>query len=96
MDFAERYGFICQDSIQSYYYNNSTACVHPLVMYFKKVIEEIVSVKSFCIISNSLKQTASTVHIFQETVIDEIKMTYPWIKKIIYFSDGSPAQYKNK
>ena len=37
-----------------------------------------------------------TVYTFLQVLIKEhIKPTYPFIKKIIYFSDGSAAQYKN-
>ena len=33
MDFAEKYAFIAQESTQGFYFNNTTAVVHPLVMY---------------------------------------------------------------
>ena len=37
-----------------------------------------------------------TVYTFLQVLIKEhIKPTYPFIKKIIYFSDGTAAQYKN-
>lgn len=96
MDFAEKYPFICQDSTQGFYFNNTTAIVHPFVMYYKNKDDDEIHVQSFCIISNASKQTAATVNIFQETVINHMKTEYPWVKKIIYFSDGSPTQYKNK
>ena len=37
-----------------------------------------------------------TVYAFLKTLInDQIKTWYPFLKNISYFSDGSPAQYKN-
>lgn len=96
MDFAEKYAFICQDSTQGFYYNNNSAVVHPTVVYYKKPNSNILEVSSFCIISNCSKQTAFTVNAFQEVFLNEIKQTLPWVKKIIYFTDGSPTQYKNK
>ena len=96
MDFAEKYAYICQDSTQGFYFNNTSATVHPIVMYYKNSESNELNLSSFCVISNCSKQTAYTVNIFQEVFLNKIKQDYQWIKKVIYFTDGAPTQYKNK
>ena len=96
MDFAEKYGCIVQDSTQGFYFNNKSAIVHPVVAYYKDPKENKIKLQSFCIISDTTKQTASTVHIFLENVLNIIKSDFPWIKNVSYYTDGSPTQYKNK
>ncbi|XP_044596186.1 uncharacterized protein LOC123273063 [Cotesia glomerata] len=51
---------------------------------------------SFCVISDTTDHVADTVHAFQEKLMKIIKEEYPWIKNVIYFSDGAPTKYKNK
>lgn len=96
MDFSENYSFIIQNSIQAFYYNNNQATIHPFVIYFKKTDDNLLHEKSFCVISNTKDHWAHTIHAFEDTFLSVIKAEYSWIKKIRYFSDGAPAQYKNK
>lgn len=56
MDFAEKYVFIAQESTQGFYFSNTTAVVHPVVMYYKDPDNLVAKVQSFCIISNASKQ----------------------------------------
>ena len=49
-----------------------------------------------CIIDDCLTHDTVAVTSFQRLVISYLTSQYPDIKKIIYFSDNSPAQYKNK
>lgn len=95
MDFAENYSFIAQDSVQAFYFNNVQATLHPVVLYYVNEAGELKHT-SFCITSDHLKHNASVVNLFQEKVLEVIKERFPWIKKLIYFSDGAPTQYKNK
>ena len=55
MDFAEKYSFICQDSTQGFYFNNCTASVHTMVVYYKSELGNDLKVQSYCIISNVSK-----------------------------------------
>ena len=96
MDFAENFAFLCQDSTQGYYYNNTQATIHPFVIYYKDQVDNQLKSESFCIISNDMKHTAVTVNTFQEKVLDKLKDLCPWIRNVIYISDGAPTQYKNK
>lgn len=96
IDFSENYSFIIQQSVQAFYYNNLQATVHPVVMYYRDQDKAQIQEKSFCIISDTTEHFAYTVHAFLKELTGTIRHEYPWIKKIKYFSDGAPNQYKNK
>lgn len=96
MDFAENYSFISQDSTQGFYFNNTQASLFTVTLYYKNQINEEVEVTSYCVISDSTKHQAFSVNVFQEAVLNRIKIEFPWINSVIYFSDGAPTQFKNK
>lgn len=96
MDFAENYTFICQNSTQGFYFHNTHATLFNVTLYYKEQSANKLEVACFCIISNTSTDQAYSVHIFMECVIDKIKTEFPWIKSLIYFSDGAPTQFKNK
>ncbi len=93
-DFSENYSFVIQDEVQSAHWNKKQSTLHPFVVYFKKNNE--ISVKTFCAISNSLEHNTVTFYSFQNSLMGHLKKDFPNIKKILYFSDGCAAQYKNK
>ena len=93
MDFAENYNFIYQDAIQSVHWDNTQATLHPIVIYLK--VNNILTVKSTCIITNHLTHNTSAVHSFLKIVLDYIKVNFKEVVHIIYFSDGAASQYKN-
>ncbi|GBN70056.1 hypothetical protein AVEN_138700-1 [Araneus ventricosus] len=95
LDFSENYSFIVQDAIQGFHWENSQATIHPLVVYGKNNENQLLTV-SMCIISDHTIHDTATVFSFQTAVIPSIKEKFPLVKKIIYFSDGSSAQYKNR
>lgn len=95
LDFAENYSFIVQDAIQGFHWENSQATLHPFVIYGKNDENEVSTV-SICVISDHTTHDTSTVFAFQSTVIPYIKEKFTSVKKLIYFSDGSSAQYKNR
>lgn len=43
-----------------------------------------------------MEHNTSVVHAFQKVVTNYIKETLPSVEKLIYFSDGSGSQYKNR
>ncbi|GBN96229.1 hypothetical protein AVEN_174177-1 [Araneus ventricosus] len=95
LDFSENYSFIVQDAIQGFHWENSQATIHPLVVYGKNSENQLLTV-SMCIISDHTIHDTATVFSFQTAVIPSIKEKFPLVKKLIYFSDGSSAQYKNR
>ena len=83
LDFAENYAFIVQDAAQSFHWNNSEATIHPFAMYYKDK-------------DTGLTHDTNLVYTFLKRLLNEfIKPDFPNIKKVVYFSDGSAAQYKN-
>lgn len=94
-DFSENYAFVLQDSVQGVHWNNNQATVHPFAIYYRTDNGDI-GIKSFVIISECLHHDTIAVHAFQNHLIHFIKENIVKIRKIIYFSDGAGAQYKNK
>ncbi|GBM33984.1 hypothetical protein AVEN_263222-1 [Araneus ventricosus] len=83
------------DAIQGFHWENSQATIHPLVVYGKNSENQLLTV-CMCIISDHTIHDTATVFSFQTAVIPSIKEKFPLVKKLIYFSDGSSAQYKNR
>ncbi|KAF2882619.1 hypothetical protein ILUMI_23545 [Ignelater luminosus] len=82
----------CPDEIQGYRWENGQATVHPSVIFEGEKTKS----HSLCVLSNCRAHGTVVVHAFQAKVIGYIKGLKPGIKKMIYFSDGSSSQYKNK
>lgn len=88
-DFAENYAFVVQDAAPGFHWNNSQATVYPVVIYFKD------SHKSLAIVSDNTIHDAIAVHIYTRIVVNYIKSISDNVRKIYYFSDGAPQQFKN-
>ena len=93
-DFAENYSFLVQDAAQGYHWDNSQCTLHPFVFYFKGV-DSTIQHESFCFISDSTKHSTAMVYAFQKELIPLLQQRHPALQRIIYFSDGCAAQYKN-
>lgn len=93
-DFAENYAFIAQDAAPGFHWNNDQATIYPVVVYYKEGGQ--VLHKSLVIISECLSHDAVAVQVFTRIVVDFIKNEITKTpKRIIYFSDGAPQQFKN-
>jgi hypothetical protein len=99
LDFSENYSFLCQDAVQRFHWETDQATFHPYVVYChssgpeNSMKEECVS---FCVISDCLLCTATTVHSFISFIIHHlVSDILPHLKKVCYFSDGASSQYKN-
>ena len=60
-------------------------------MYYKKQ-EGVIQAESHCVISGCKERSASTVHQFQEVLLEMLKAKHPIHH---YFTDGCGGQYKN-
>lgn len=80
MDFAENYEFICQNSVQAFYFNNSHASLFTLTQHYKDSVDKTIKVASYCVISDGKDHTAGAVNLFLKVVIDSIKVEFPLIK----------------
>jgi len=100
-DFAENYSFIVQDASQSFHWNNLQATIHPFVCYYRKQVVDASSLNplqhvSFVVISESNTHDTVAVHLFQKVLIRFLIKEIEMPKKVLYFSDGCAAQYKNR
>jgi len=93
LDFAENYAFVVQDSIQEFYWENRQATVHPAAVYYQS--DGILQCLSMCVISNCLQHDTVSVYAFQDAILHHVNVNLPQIKRVLYFSDGAVAQYKN-
>jgi hypothetical protein len=101
-DFAENYSFVLQDAAQSFHWNNLQATLHPFVCYYvdSAANDDNDTTKinhvSFVVVSESNKHDTVAVHLFQKVLIEFLTNKIEKPQKIIYFSDGCAAQYKNR
>ena len=93
-EFAENYQFLIQDEIQSYHWGKEYCTLHPLVIYYRNE-ESHLQHLSLCFISDGNTNDTSFVCQIQTMMVDYLKETLPHISKIVYFSDGCGARYKN-
>lgn len=93
-DFSENYSAVILDEIQSYHWC-STQTTTPSICYHKGD-DEHVGQTCFVVVSECTDHDTAAVHLFQQKLVDFL--TAKWKKrpqKIMYFSDGCAAQYKN-
>lgn len=86
MDFAENYLFVIQRSVQSFYCNNIHATIHPFIIYCKDSLNENIKIqqKSY-VISDTKDHMAFAVQVFQEKLIESVKIDLPWIRNLFIF-----------
>ena len=95
-DFSENYSFLVQDALQGFHWDNSQCTLHPFVFYYQSEKDGVLGHKSICFVSQCLRHTTAMVYTFLQDLIPHIKINYPQVKKVIYFSDGCAGQYKNR
>lgn len=93
-DFSENYSFVYQNSVQAVHYNNTQATIHPFAAYVKRN-GDIVPLNCV-VISDNLEHNTTTFHAFLRRFVKFVKSAVTTLIKIIYFSDGAVAQYKNR
>ena len=93
-DFAENYQYLIQDEIQSYHWSKEYCTLHPLVVYYRDN-EGVLQHLSLCFISDDNTYDTSFVYQVQKMTISHIHDVLPHVNKMMYFSDGCGAQYKN-
>lgn len=96
-DFAENFSCFSQDAIQSEYFNRQQVTLHPFVVFYRaNNNSKKINTLSVVIISSIRQHRTITVYAFQKQLINILKKKFPLLSKIIYISDGSAEQYKNK
>ena len=82
-----------QDAIPGFHWNNDQATVYNIVIYYKSDTDP--KHCSLVIISDCLTHDSTAVYTFHKILIEFLKSKFEVVKKIFYFSDGAPQQYKN-
>lgn len=95
LDFSENYSFVIQDEVQGWNWANLQCTIHPFVIYYKDGNNSVSHV-SLIMISECLSHNFAAVNLFLEKLITFLKKKFTTIKKIMFFSDGAPSQYKNR
>lgn len=94
MDFAENYAYVAQDAAQAFHFNNDQATLFPSVIYFRDNGE--LKHTSFVVISDCRHHDVVAVYRYQCKIIEFLKKKFAIVKKIYYYTDGAPQQFKNK
>lgn len=92
LDFAENYAFVVQDAPPGFHWNNNQATVFVAFIYYKS--EGEVKGQGFVVISDNLTHDTVAVYTYQQLLVEYLKHNIT-VKKIHYFSDGAPQQFKN-
>jgi len=95
IDFAENYSLTSQNEIQSAHWTHKQVTIFTCVMW---IPEKIISL---AIISDYLSHDKYAVYIFLKKIFQKLKeellsYSYYGLQKILIFSDGCAAQFKNK
>jgi hypothetical protein len=95
MDFSENFSFVVQNAPQNFHWSNSSATIHVSVAYYKTNNE--LQHLSHVIISDCHDHNTTAVHICQRMLMSRLRHIPGLIlHKVIYMTDGSAAQYKNR
>jgi hypothetical protein len=96
-NFPENYSFVLQDEAQGFHWNNAQGTIHTFVIYFKKSDALNTEHENLVMIPDCLRHDSILVHTFKQHVMNFIENTFESpLKKIVYFSNGSAVQYKNR
>lgn len=96
VDFAMNHNFVYQNEAQSAHWNRRQATLHPFHVTFFCTKEQKLRSHTFVAISDHLQHNTITFYAFQCQFVKLMKNKFPQINKLVYVSDGSSAQYKNR
>ena len=90
LDFAKNFAFTMRSTLIRPH------SLHPVCVYHYDCVNDHLQCHSFCIISDDMDHDVSLVHQIQKECIEHVKKKIQGFTKIVYFSDGRAAQYKNR
>lgn len=96
LDFAENYSCEVQNAIQGVYFSKQQVTIHPIVVYYKTVKESKLKNINIIFISEVRSHNSILVYTFLKKLNEFLKKRFPHLHEILYVSDGSAEQYKNK
>lgn len=99
MDYSENYSCRFQHEVQSAFFEPAQVTIHPMMLYYKKKIEDQdVTVKHAVIgVSNDSKHDSHGVKVFEEQALNIAQKEVPESLKAVHqWTDGAASQYKGK
>ena len=94
MDFAENFSCQNMDEIQSAYWNQTQATLHPVVVNFKGA--ENLLHRNFVYVSDINHHNSTAVIAILKLLVPELKKTFPGLLAVHYWTDSPSSQYRNK
>jgi hypothetical protein len=90
-DFSENYSFMLQDAIKGFLLGkqSSSSSLFPY-LYQRSTLQTF----SFCVICDGFDQNTLPFYAFQRILVQYLCTIFHNLKKVMYVSDGSAAQYK--
>ena len=96
-DFSENYKCNFQREVQSAYYSQESATLHPVITYYRCTTCEKTVQESLIFISNDLHHDHHLVNMFQKKVAQHLTQTRKLPLQTLHrYSDGCACQYKSK
>ncbi|XP_041368432.1 uncharacterized protein LOC121382868 isoform X2 [Gigantopelta aegis] len=97
-DFAENFSCWYQDEAQGAHWGHDSVTLHANVASYRCPEDDcdLMTNHSLIFVSNDLKHCHDAVHAFNLSTMDILVNLGVSMKKVVYFSDGAPTQYKNK
>ena len=96
LDFGQNYMNIFQDELQSKHWDHTQTTIHPIVNYFIKPGQSVVTVKEHIVISSDKTHDEYAVKAFEEVSLNYLKEKGFTPSHIIQFNDNCAGQYKGK
>ncbi|KAL3842133.1 hypothetical protein ACJMK2_020181 [Sinanodonta woodiana] len=94
MDFAENYGCVSLEEIQSAYWNATSISLHTMVVYSKAGNDT--KIQSYVAVSDVLSHNSTAVYTILKKLVNVLKTGNPDLRVIHYLSDSPTSQYRNK
>ncbi|XP_072025409.1 uncharacterized protein [Amphiura filiformis] len=101
LDFAENYGCLSQDEIQSAHWATQQVTVHPIAGYYNCVHSDAtqshIVQEAMVFISEDLGHDFHAVHHFEEVAVKHLKESRGLpLEHIVEYTDGCGCQYKSR
>ena len=88
-DFAKNYSVVVQDAVKEWHWSKQQCTIHPLAIYYKNAQEKL-AIQSM-VFSNDLEHDTGFVYQLQKLLCNYLRLSYPGISIIQYFSNGCLA-----
>lgn len=98
IDFSENYACKYHAEVQSHHWGGSRnqVTLHTVVLYHNQSKQTSKQVISYCTVSSNKNHGPSAIWAHLHPILAEIRMNFPAVSTVHFFSDGPATQYKQK